>query len=99
MTGWVLVGVALWCAAAVVVALAVGRMIRLRDREVPTPGRRVPHIPTQRRAADAGPARDPGRGDPGRGDPGCGGREAGGPEVGGPTGRDRETRNPEVRGR
>ncbi|MDN5749382.1 MAG: hypothetical protein L0H64_12840 [Pseudonocardia sp.] len=49
-------GLALWCVAAVVVALLVGRMIRLRDQRTPRPDRPVTGIPTQRCSSD--PIRD-----------------------------------------
>ncbi|MFC5948749.1 hypothetical protein ACFQH9_10730 [Pseudonocardia lutea] len=35
VAGWIVVGVLAWVAVALVVAVLVGRMVRLRDRQVP----------------------------------------------------------------
>ncbi|GAA1868973.1 hypothetical protein GCM10009836_56880 [Pseudonocardia ailaonensis] len=53
VAGWIVVGVVAWVAVALVVALLVGRMVRLRDRQVPEPPapavpRRVEQDPTWR---------------------------------------------------
>jgi hypothetical protein len=51
--GWIVTGVAAWLAVAVVVAVLVARMIRRRDRQVPTDAPRTtaddrpPGIPEQ----------------------------------------------------
>lgn len=34
---WVILGVVVWCVAAVVVAVVIGRMVSKRDRQRPTP--------------------------------------------------------------
>lgn len=49
---WVLLGVGAWVCVAVVVALLIGRVVRLRDRQAPRPD--PPPSPPGRRDA-AGP--------------------------------------------
>lgn len=67
MFGWVAVVVAGWSALACGVAVVVGRVVRLRDRQVPgtsgteRPGR-VDGIPTPRRSVDPAADRDLDRG-------------------------------------
>lgn len=48
--GWVLIGVAAWLVIAVAVGVTIGRMIRLRDRQVgeeAAPPPPAPDIPVQ----------------------------------------------------
>lgn len=54
-----MLAVAGWCVVAVVVSLVVGRVIRLRDRQVPPPDQPVSGIPAQRRESDPARDRDP----------------------------------------
>lgn len=62
---WVLVGVAAWLVASVVVALVFGRVVRMRDRQVPDPPARpgppsaVP--PVRRRPVEPPPCGRPQR--------------------------------------
>ena len=37
MVGWIVVGVAVWMAVTAIVAVLIGRAIRMRDRQVPRP--------------------------------------------------------------
>ena len=37
MVGWIVVGLMVWMAVAAVVAVLIGRAIRMRDRQVPRP--------------------------------------------------------------
>jgi hypothetical protein len=60
--GWVVAITVGWCALAVVVAVVLGRVVRLRDRQVPAPGRRPPGVPAPRTAPDPAPDRDLERG-------------------------------------
>jgi hypothetical protein len=61
--GWVLAAVAAgWTAVALAVGVVLGRVIRLRDRQVPHHDRPVTGIPTQRNAPDPAADRDRERG-------------------------------------
>lgn len=73
--GWVVLVVGAWSAAAVIVGVLVGRVVRLRDRQVPrSTDLPITGIPAPRRAPDSQPDPDvvPGRG--GRRDPELRGR-------------------------
>ncbi len=62
MLGWVVtVAVAAWSAVALAVAVVIGRVVRLRDRQVPV-DRPVPGIPAQRTAPDPAAERERERG-------------------------------------
>ena len=60
MLGWVVGAVAAgWCALAVAAAAVLGRVVRLRDRQVPHhPSRPVPPIPSPRAPMDPAVERD-----------------------------------------
>ena len=59
MLGWVLAAVAAgWCTLAAAVAVVLGRVVRLRDRQVPHPARPVPPIPSPRAPVDPAVERD-----------------------------------------
>lgn len=68
--GWVVVaGAAAWSVLAVAVAVVIGRVVRLRDRQVPVPPRRpgtafppAGGVPAPRAAPDAAADRDLERG-------------------------------------
>lgn len=67
MVGWVAVVVAGWSVLACGVAVVLGRVVRLRERQVPsTPGPErsgpVDGVPTPRRPVDAAADRDPDHG-------------------------------------
>lgn len=62
MFGWVAVVVAGWSALACGVAVVVGRVVRLRERQVPERPGRVDGIPTPRRSVDPAADRDLDRG-------------------------------------
>ncbi|MGI5126175.1 hypothetical protein ACQEVB_05100 [Pseudonocardia sp. CA-107938] len=47
MTAWLVLGGVVWCLAAVVVAVVLGRMVRQRDRQ--RPGQRTVDVPAQQR--------------------------------------------------
>lgn len=55
--GWIAVVAAGWSALALGVAVVVGRVVRLRDRQVPERPERVDGVPSPRRPVD--PAADP----------------------------------------
>lgn len=48
VAGWIAVGVVAWVVIALLVAVLVGRMVRLRDRQVP-----ADPMPSPRRPVDA----------------------------------------------
>ncbi|WP_219417919.1 hypothetical protein [Pseudonocardia nigra] len=52
--GWIAVGVAAWLAAATVVAVLIGRAVRLRDEQVPPEHPVAPPPPGQRSPRSAG---------------------------------------------
>lgn len=63
MLGWVLAAVAAgWAALALAVGVVIGRVIRLRERQVPQRDRPVTGIPPQRSAPDPAVDRDRERG-------------------------------------
>ena len=62
MLGWVAVVVAGWSALACGVAVVLGRVVRLRDRQVPGRPGRVDGIPSPHRAAADAADRDLERG-------------------------------------
>lgn len=62
MFGWVVAAVvAAWSGVAVALAVVIGRVVRLRDRQVPV-DRLVPGIPAQRSAPDPAVERERERG-------------------------------------
>lgn len=65
MLGWVVAVTVGWCVLAVAVAVVVGRVVRLRDRQVPhrgshgaRPAPPVPPIPSPRASMDPAVERD-----------------------------------------
>jgi hypothetical protein len=61
--GWVLAAVAAgWTALALAVGVVIGRVIRLRERQVPERDRPVRGVPAPRSAPDAAADRDRERG-------------------------------------
>lgn len=68
MLGWVVAVTVGWCVLAVAVAVVVGRVVRLRDRQVPhreprrarpaPPGPPFPQIPSPRASMDPAVERD-----------------------------------------
>lgn len=65
MLGWVVAVTVGWCVLAVAVAVVVGRVVRLRDRQVPRrephrarPVPPVPPIPSPRASMDPAVERD-----------------------------------------
>lgn len=62
MFGWVAVVVAGWSALACGVAVVIGRVVRLRDRQVPERPRPSGGIPAPRRSVDPAADRDLERG-------------------------------------
>lgn len=62
MLGWVVAVTVGWCVLAVAVAVVVGRVVRLRDRQVPHRephrARPVPPIPSPRASMDPAVERD-----------------------------------------
>ena len=73
--GWVGLVVGAWSVVAVIVGVVVGRVIRLRDRQVPrSADLRLSGIPAPRRAPDSQPAPDAVPGRDGRRDPELRGR-------------------------
>lgn len=75
MIGWVVLVVGAWSVAAVVVGVLVGRVVRLRDRQVPwAADLRVTGIPAPRCAPDSQRHPDGVPGRDGRRDPELRGR-------------------------
>lgn len=75
MIGWVVLVVGAWSAVAVIVGVLVGRVVRLRDRQVPrSTDLRITGIPAPRCAPDSRPSPDAVPGRDGRRDPELRGR-------------------------
>ncbi|MHA6785618.1 hypothetical protein ACVGOW_32160 [Pseudonocardia saturnea] len=75
MIGWVVLVVGAWSVAAVAVGVLVGRVVRLRDRQVPrSVDLRITGIPAPRCAPDSQPDPDAVPGRDGRRDPELRGR-------------------------
>jgi hypothetical protein len=56
--GWVVAVTAGWCVVALAVGIVLGRVLRMRDRQVPHHARPVPPIPSPRRSVDPAVERD-----------------------------------------
>ncbi|MEJ8281029.1 hypothetical protein [Pseudonocardia spirodelae] len=63
---WVLAGIGVWVVAAVLLALLVGRIIRMRERQVPDPPRDAPGGPGRPGAPPAAPPEQRGPTEPPR---------------------------------
>jgi hypothetical protein len=67
MTAWIVAAVVVWLIVAAGVALVIGRAVRQRERQIPTPPTGVPAVPRPRSAFSAAGADRVGDGAPGSG--------------------------------